>query len=107
VVSIDCVAVGVAGVGYVVVGRWCCVLVSAWGGCCRVVVGGVRCGCCWYSWCRLACVGFVGWCLVGVGIGLVWVLCERGTLSVQDLVCDGCRLVAVEGGSVGVSASVW
>ena len=29
------------------------------------------------------------------------------TLSVQDLVCDGCRWVAVEGGSVGVVGGVW
>ena len=33
----------------------------------------------------------VGWCLVGLGIDLVWVLCETIALSVQDLVCDGCR----------------
>ena len=29
------------------------------------------------------------------------------TLSVQDLVCDGCRGVSVEGGFVGVVGGVW
>ena len=29
------------------------------------------------------------------------------TLSVQDLVCDGCRGVAVEGGFVGGVSGVW
>ena len=29
------------------------------------------------------------------------------TLSVQDLVCDGCRGVAVEGGFVGGVGGVW
>ena len=37
----------------------------------------------------------------------MWVLCERIALSVQNLMCDGCRWVAVEGGSVEVSGGVW
>ena len=49
-------------------------------------------------------VGLVGWWAVGGGVGLVQVLRGEVTLSVQDLVCDGCRGVAVEGGFVG---GVW
>ena len=50
----------------------------------------------------------VGW-WVGCwgGVGLVRVLRGEVTLSVQDLVCDGCRGVAVEGGFVGVVGGVW
>ena len=63
----------------------------------------------------MACVGLIGWCLVRAsiekvghsGVMAVWVLCERIELSAQNLVCDGCRWVAAEGCSVGVSASVW
>ena len=64
---------------------------------------GFRFGCWWCRWHRLACVGCVGWFLVGVSFELRRVWCERSTLAVQDLVCDGCRWVAVE----GVFASVW
>ena len=72
------------------------------------VVGTLSGGCCWCNCWRLACVGFVvGWCLVGVDIDLVWVLCERITLSVQNLMCDSCRWVAVEGGSVEALSGVW
>ena len=113
-----------------VVGWCCCWLVGVCGvrhwvavvGCC--VIGGVAvlgegrglavCGfssgwlgiefggwCCWYDsyWSG---VGLVGWWAVGGGVGWVWALRGEVTLSVQDLVCDGCRGVAVEGGVGGV-----
>ena len=50
--------------------------------------GGV---CWWCGCCRLGSGGFVGWGLSGLGIELVRVLGEEVALSVQDLVCDGCR----------------
>ena len=62
-------------------------------------VGGV----CRWHW--LACVGCVCWFLVGVRFGLRRDLCEGSTLAVQDLVCDGSRRVAAEGGAVGVVSS--
>ena len=49
----------------------------------------------------------VGWWAVGGGVGLVRVLRGEVTLSVQDLVCDGCRGVAGECGFVGVVGGVW
>ena len=52
-------------------------------------------------------VGLVGWCIVGWGVGLVRMWHGEVTLSVQDLMCDGCRGVAVEGGFVGVVGGVW
>ena len=64
-------------------------------------------GWCWWYICYWAGVGFVGWWIVGKGVGLVRVWRGEVTLSVQDLVCDGCRGVAVEGGFVGVVGGVW
>ena len=64
-------------------------------------------GWCWWYMYRWVGVGFVGWWLIGGGVGLVRVWHGEITLSVQDLVCDGCRWVAVEGGSVGVVGGVW
>jgi hypothetical protein len=52
---------------------------------------GVRCGCCWCGWRRTVCVGSVGLFMVGVAVCSGWVMCEKCTLAVQDLVCDGCR----------------
>ena len=40
-------------------------------------------------------------------MGLVRVWHGEVTLSVQDLVCEGCRGVAVEGGFVGGVGGVW
>ena len=82
-----------------------CGCVAALGGGRRLAVEGVSCGwagtlsggCCWCGCRQLACVGFIGWCLFGVGIDLVLVLCEEITLLAQNLMCDGCRWVAVEG----------
>ena len=53
--------------------------------------------------------GFVGWWLIEGGGGLVRVWHGEGeiTLSVQDLVCDGCRGVAVDGESGSVLGSEW
>ena len=39
--------------------------------------------------------GFAGWWLIGGGVMRVWR--GEGALSVQDLMCDGCRGVAVGG----------
>ena len=65
-------------------------------------------GWCWWYISYWSGVGLVGWWAVGGGVGLVRVLRGNVTLSVQDLVCDGCRWVAVEGDSVvGVVGSVW
>ena len=44
--------------------------------------------------------GFVGWWLIGRG-GVVRVWRGEGALSVQDLMCNGCRGVAVGGGEPG------
>ena len=93
------------------VGGWVAVLGVGRG----LAVEGVSCGqmgtlsggCCWCGRCRLVCVGFVGWGLVALRIELVRVLGEEVALSVQDLVCDGCRWVAVERGSVRVLGGVW
>ena len=52
-------------------------------------------------------VGFVGWWLIGGGVGLVRVWHREITLSVQDLVCDGCRWVAVDGDSGRVLGGEW
>ena len=113
----------VAGVGCV--GRWCCWLFGV-GGACRCVavvgccvgyevamLGGGRgfadggfgvvwwgtfgVGWCWWYMYRWVGVGCVGWWLIGGGVGLVRVWHGGITLLVQDLVCDGCRWVAVEG----------
>jgi hypothetical protein len=40
------------------------------------------------------------------GVVGICVVCGWVALTVQDLVCDGCRWVAVEGGSVGVLAGL-
>ena len=58
-------------------------------------------GWCWWYICHWVGVGFVGWWLVGGGVGLVRVWRGVITLSVQDLVRDGCRGGAVDGSSVG------
>ena len=52
-------------------------------------------------------VGCVGWWLIGGGVGLVRVWHGEITLSVQDLVCDGCRGVADDGESGRVLGSKW
>ena len=52
-------------------------------------------------------VGFVGWWLVGGGGGLVRLWREEITLSVQDLVCDGCCWVAVDRDSGRVLGGGW
>ena len=83
-------------------GRW-----AVLGGGRGLAVVGFRFGCWWCRWHRLVCVGCVGWFLVGVRFGLRRDLCEGSTLAVQDLVCDGSRWVAVEGGAVGVVSSGW
>ena len=84
----------------------CCVIggVAVLGGGHGLAVGGfgsvglgIRVGGCWWYICYWAGVGFVGWWIVGGGVGLVWVWRVEVTLSVQDSVCDGCRGVAVEG----------
>ena len=93
------------------VGGWVAVL----GGGRGLAVEGVQCGqvgtlggeCWWCDCCRLVNVGFVSWGLIGLGIVLVRVLGGEVAWSVQDLVCDGCRWVAVERGSVRVSGGVW
>ena len=118
-----------------VVGGCCCRLVGACGACRGVVVvgccviGGVAVlgegrelavggfssgwlgielgGWCWWYVSYWPGVGLVGWWAVGGGVGLVGVLRGEVTLSVQDLVCDGCCGVAVEGGFVGVVGGVW
>ena len=41
--------------------------------------------------------GFVGWWLIGGGGGVVRVWHGEVAWSVQDLMCDGCRGVAVDG----------
>ena len=64
-------------------------------------------GWCWWYMYRWVGVGFVGWWLVGGGVSLVRVWRGVITLSVQDLVCDGCRGVSVEGGFFGVVGGVW
>ena len=51
--------------------------------------------------------GFVGWWLIGEGGGLVRVWHGEVALSVQDLVCDGCRGVAVDGESGSGLGSEW
>ena len=51
-----------------------------------------------------------GWLVGGLlegGVGLVRVWRGEVTLSVQDLVCDGCRGVVVEGGFGGGVGGVW
>ena len=123
-VSMDCVAVGwlvwVVLVAVVGVSRLVCVVFAVgwqlvavcsvvlrfWGGAVNwPLAGSVVVG--WVS--RL--VGGVGGISV-IGLASGWLvggLLERVlrgevTLSVQDLVCDGCRGVAVEGGFVG---GVW
>ena len=73
---------------------------SSWLG---IVIGGW----CWWYISDWSGVELVGWWSVGGGVGLVRVLRGEDTLSVQDLVCDGCRGVAVEGGFVGVVGGVW
>ena len=52
-------------------------------------------------------VGFVGWWLIGGGVGLVRVWHGEVALSVQDSVCDGCRGVAVDGESGSGLGSEW
>jgi hypothetical protein len=84
------------------VGRW-----AVLSECQMLAVCGVRSGCYGSGWRLFSCVGFVGWCLVWLGVGSVWVLCGGITLSVQNLVCDGCRWMVAEGCFVGVLASVW
>jgi hypothetical protein len=89
--------------------------VAVLGGGRRLAVAGVSCGwvgvlgdrCCWCGCRRLASVGFIGWWLFDAGIELVWVWCEKITLSIQDLICDGGRWVAAEGDPVGGCGGVW
>ena len=64
-------------------------------------------GWCWWYVSYWFGVRLVGWWAVGRGVCLVWVVRVEVTLSVQDLVCDGCRGVSVEGGFVGVVGGVW
>ena len=64
-------------------------------------------GWCWWYISYWSGVGLDGWWAVGGGVGLVRVVRGEVTLSVQDLVCDGCRGVSVEGGFVGVAGGVW
>ena len=40
-------------------------------------------------------VWLIGCEAVGRGVCLVWLVCVEGTLSIQDLVCDGSRGVSV------------
>ena len=51
--------------------------------------------------------GFVGWWLIGGGGGLVRVWHGEVALSVQNLMCDGCRGVAVDWESGRVLDSAW
>ena len=51
--------------------------------------------------------GFVGWWLIGGGGGLVRVWRGVVALSVEDLLCDGCRGVAVDGESGRILGSAW
>ena len=64
-------------------------------------------GWCWWYICNWVGVGFVGWWLVGGGVGLVWVWRGEIALSVQDLVCDECCWMAVERDSGLVLGGVW
>ena len=64
-------------------------------------------GWCWWYMCHWVGVGFVGWWLIGGGVGLVRVWHREITLSVQDLVCDGCRWVAVDEDSGRVLGGEW
>ena len=85
-----------------------------WGGR-RLAVGGVggvwlgtwSGGWCWWYICHWVGVGFVGWWLVGGGVGLVRVCRGEITLSVQDLVCDGGCWVAVDRVSCRVLDGEW